>query len=77
MSAAKIQQLGFSSEAVYDVVYKGDTEEPTQLDTEFIYLSEVSDNCARFQCKAELWSPGFVEILGYVDTNGNYRLVKA
>jgi hypothetical protein len=77
MSYASIQQLGFSSEAVYDVTYKGDSEEPANLDTEYVYLSEIAENCARCKCKAELWSPGFVELVGFVDTHGNYRLIKA
>lgn len=77
MSVANIKQLGFSSEAAYDVTYKGDSEEISNLGTEFVYLSEIRENCARYGCKADLWSPGFVELVGYVDTKGNYRLVKA
>jgi hypothetical protein len=77
MSQANVPLLGFSSEPCYDVVYKGDCEEILMLDTECVYLSEICENCAQYEIRAELWSPGFIEIDGFVSTTGAYRLIHA
>lgn len=71
-----IQHLGFSSEPQYDVTYYSDIEDVNHLEQEMVYLSEVVDNCIQYKCRAELWSISFVVKLGYVNSEGEYRLIK-
>jgi hypothetical protein len=66
--------LGRYSEAAYDVVYRGDKEILQDLDQTYVFISEICENCKTYDCSAELWSPGFVERVGSVNSQGEYRI---
>ena len=75
MSSAQLPQLGFNSEPVYDVTYienDGMNFDPSQYDEEYVYLSEVIENCKNWGCRAILWTGTFKE--GEVLPTGDYQL---
>ncbi len=77
MTQAQMQSLGFGSESVYNVTYRGNelsAINPEKLDVEYIYLSEVCENCKQYNLTAILWDATSTYKQGVVDTNGHYRL---
>lgn len=72
---SSIQQLGFSSESQYDVMWHGGDEVDTSnFETEMLYLSEVVDMCQEYGITADLYTMAFVAKVGHVKSDGSYRL---
>jgi len=77
ISSANIPQLGFQSESVYNVNYHGNNLmdfDPSQYDGEYVYLSEVRENCKEWGCTATLWDGTSTFKQGVVNPDGSYQL---
>ena len=71
MANSQMWQLGFGSEKVYNVAYIGND---SMYFDEYIYLSEIQDNCKEWGCKAVLWDATSTFKQGEVNSDGSYRL---
>ena len=72
---SSIQQLGFSSESQYDVIwYAGEEVDTSKFETEMLYLSEVTALCQGYGITADLYTMAYVAKVGHVESDGSYRL---
>ena len=66
------------SEGVYNVQYipnESMTLDPSTFDSEFVYLSEIQENCRKSGCKAILLDGTSTWKKGYVSSSGEYTLI--
>jgi hypothetical protein len=71
-----IKSLGFSSEPAFNVNYHGHTEmefDPSIYDADYVYISEVIENCKKWNCRATLWDGTSQYKEGTVYPDGNYQ----
>jgi hypothetical protein len=63
------------SASLYSVNYYSDQE--LDLDGDQVELTEIIRNCIENNARAELWSADLKEKVGFVNSKGEYRLIKS